>query len=224
MTVKAIILSAGKGTRLKPITENVPKVIIEVKGKPCLQHNIEALKNHGITDIAINTHYLPEKIKELFGDGSNLGVKLNYSYEPELLGTSGALNNFREFFDDTFIVIYGDVLHEINLTEMLDFHKKNNSFCTLAVDDRVFKSGAAIVEGEKVVNFVEKPEQDLENAFANSGIIIFEPGVLDYIPEGFSDFGFNILPDLLKNKKQMYAFKTTNVNDIGSFEVLDKFR
>ena len=222
--MKALILSAGKGTRLGEITEEIPKVMVDVAGKPCLQYNIELLKKYGITDIAINTHHFPEQIKDYFRDGSKFGVKIRYSYEEELLGTSGSLNNFKDFFNETFVVVYGDVIHQTNLKEMADLHKQKNALATLALDDREFKGGAVILDGEKVMEFIEKPKQDLPNSFANSGIYIMEPEVLEFIPEGFSDFGFDILPKLLKEGKNMVGFKTGKVLDIGTPEILEKAR
>ncbi len=224
--MKALILAAGKGTRLGELTREMPKVMIDVSGKPCLQYNIELLKKYGITDIAINTHVFPEKIKEYFGDGSKFGVKIKYSYEPIILGTSGALNNFRDFFDDTFVVIYGDVIHQTDISEMINLHKQKNAFATLALDERD-PTGKGLVlfdENFKILKFVEKPEEKIPNSLINSGIYILEPEILKEIPEGFSDFGKDIFPKLLENRKEMYGFKTGKVIDIGTLDVLEKAR
>jgi len=223
--MKALILSAGKGTRLKEITEEIPKVMVDVAGKPCLRYNIELLKKFGIKEIAINTHHFPEKIKEYFGDKNKFGVKIKYSYEPELLGTSGSLNNFRDFFNETFVVIYGDVIHETNLGKMIEFHKKEKAFATIALDNRSqVGRGAVILEGKKIIDFKEKPQQEIPGGLVNSGIYILEPEVLSYIPEGISDFGLDIFPKLLKEKKKLVGFKTGKVLDIGTPEVLEKAR
>src|SRR3989344_8775599 len=129
--MKAIILSAGKGTRIRELAPEKPKVLMEILGKPMIEWNIELLRKYDIKDIAINTHYLADKIKDYLGNGERFGVKIRYSYEPELLGTSGALNNFKDFLDETFVVIYGDNLTDINLTEMLNYHKEKKAIATL---------------------------------------------------------------------------------------------
>ena len=113
--MKALILCAGKGERLRPLTDTIPKPMVPINNKPLLEYNILLCKKHGITEIAINTSYLPEQIKQYFGNGEKFGVNIHYSYEPELLGTSGSVNNFRDFLDETFVVIYGDAVTDIDL-------------------------------------------------------------------------------------------------------------
>ena len=224
--MKAIILAAGKGERLRPLTDTLPKVMIKIGNKPCIQHNIELLKKHGIRDIAINTHYLPEKIKEYLGSGEKFGVKIKYSFEPEILGTAGALNNFRDFFDETFVVIYGDVIHQTNLSEMLKFHKEKEGFATLALDDRSQVGRGVIILDEKdeIIQFVEKPKEKIPGGLINSGIYIVEPEIMNHIPKGFSDFGNDILPRLLTEGKKLFGFRTGKVIDIGSLEDLEEAR
>ncbi|MCX6750716.1 MAG: nucleotidyltransferase family protein [Candidatus Pacearchaeota archaeon] len=166
--MKALILCAGEGKRLMPLTEKTPKPMVLINGKPLLEYNIKLLKFYGIKDIAINTSHLPEKIKEYFGDGEKWGVKITYSYEPNLLGTAGALNNFRDFFGkDDFFVIAAD-----NLT---DIHLKKN--------------------------FAEATK------FENRSIYLFNNKILNYIPShGFSDFGNEIFPKLIKNNEKIFCF------------------
>jgi len=133
--MKAIILCAGRGERLRPLTDTIPKPMIPINNKPVLEYIINLLKKNGIKDIAINTSHLPEKIREYFGDGKKFGVKITYSFEPEMLGTSGALNNFRHFFNtnEPFLVFYGDNITNIDLKKMLEFHKQKNAIATLAL-------------------------------------------------------------------------------------------
>jgi mannose-1-phosphate guanylyltransferase len=223
--MKALILAAGKGTRLKELTESYPKVMVDVGGKPCLQYNIELLKKYGIKDIAINTHHFPEKIIDYFGDGSKFGVSIRYSKEPEILGTAGALNNFRDFFNEDFVVIYGDVLHKTDLNKLIEFHRKNKGIATLALDNRPQKGkGVVILDGEKIVKFVEKPEQDISGGLINSGVYVLSPKILDYIPKGFSDFGKEIFPKILGLGEKLYGFKIGKVIDIGTLDDLEKAR
>jgi len=145
--MKAIILAAGKGERLKEITNSLPKPMIKIKGKPILQHNIELCRKYGIEDIFINVHHLSEKIIDYFGDGKKLDVNIKYSYEKELLGTSGAIKKIAsEFWNypkensniplfhlhDSFFVIYGDNLSEYNLNLLIEKQKQTNSLCVIA--------------------------------------------------------------------------------------------
>jgi NDP-sugar pyrophosphorylase family protein len=213
--VKAIILCAGNGTRLGSLTKSVPKPMIKINGKPCLQYQIEALKKHGITDIAINTFYLPEQIIDYFEDGSRFGVKIKYSIENELMGTAGALNGFPGFFDETFFVIYGDVIHNTDFSKMLKQHKEKKSFATLAVSKKEDISGGCIVENDRIINFVEKPKEKIPNMMANASIFIAEPEILKYIPQGFSDFGFNVHPKITQNEK-VHFFEIEKFTDIGT--------
>ncbi len=225
--MKALLLSAGIGTRLKPLTDIIPKVMVELNGKPCLQYHIENLKKQGITEFAINTHYLPEKIKEYFGDGSKFGVKIIYSYEyPEILGTAGALNNFKDFFKDTFVIIYADVLANFKIGDLIGVHKKNNSLITIALDSKrqMIGKGAVIFSNDRVIKFVEKPEKDIPNALINSGFYMAEPEILEHIPEGFSDFGKDILPRLAKQNLVHASEHKGYIFDIGTPEDLERAR
>lgn len=235
--MKAIILSAGRGERLMPLTVTIPKPMIQINNKPVLEYLIMLCKKHGIDEIAINTSYLPEKIKEYFGDGKKFGVKIRYSFEKELLGTSGALNNFRDFFNETFFVIYGDNVTDIDLTKMLEFHKEKGGIATLALrkkpKNKIPSSFVVADENLKITNFIEKPSLELfekickDFYLSNSGIYILEPEILDFIPLGFSDFAFNIFPKLLEKGKKMYAFMMDEyyfreVGKVDKYELIRK--
>jgi NDP-sugar pyrophosphorylase family protein len=224
--MKAIILAAGKGERLRPLTDSTQKVMIEVGGKPCLQHSIELLRKYGITEIAINTYYLPEKIKEYFKDGSEFGVSIRYSYEPEILGTAGALNNFRDFLRGEFFVVYGDVIHRINFEEMMRFHRSMRGLTTIALDNRSQKGkGAVVLNGNRIVRFVEKPKEEIPGALVNSGVYLTNHKIFDYIPQqGFSDFGYHVLPSALRAGERLYGLKIEEVIDIGTIEDLERAR
>ena len=217
--MKALILCAGEGTRLRPLTEDTPKPMVRIKNKPILEYNIRLCKKYGIEDIAINTSYLPKKIKEYFGDGSRLGVRLRYSYESELLGTAGALNNFSDFFKDTFVVIYGDNLTDIDLEKMVDYHKSKKGMATLALRKKPEdpSSGYVILDSHsQIQNFIEKPSNKErayfknQSSWENLGIYVLEPKILKHIPQGFSDFGRNIFPELIKGKEKIFGFDMSN--------------
>lgn len=220
--MKAIILCAGKGKRLRPLTENIPKPLVPINGKPALEYLIRLCKKHNINNIGINTSYLPEKIKEHFGDGSNLGVKMKYSYEPELLGTAGALNNFRDFFDETFFVIYGDNITDLDLSKMLEFHKSKNALATLylyresVVDNKTTPGQVVLGKNNKIEQIIENPNEDqkaqlekipYEKKLTNTGVYILEPEILNIIPHGFSDFPTNIFQKLIKTNR-IFGFQS----------------
>jgi NDP-sugar pyrophosphorylase family protein len=222
--IKALVLAAGRGTRLRPLTEALPKPMLRLGGKPLLQHIIELLRDNGVEEIAVNLHHLPEAITGYFGDGSRLGVQLHYGFEPELLGTAGAVNNFRDFLDTTFIVYYGDCYTRANLRPLLDLHRRKNSLATISVYevDNPWECGIVTIDGKgRVTRFEEKPPRDkVSSHLANAGIYVLEKEGLDYIPrEGFSDFGFHVLPAMLAEQKDIFAFKLTeSLIDIGSIE------
>ena len=220
--MKAIILCASRGERLKPLTDSIPKPMVPINKIPLLEYTLLLCKKHGIKDIAINTSYLSKKITEYFGDGSKFGVRINYSFEEELLGTSGALNNFRDFLKDgPFIVIYGDNLTDINLKEILKFHNKKKAFATLFLHkqedvDKNTTPGIVVFDANnKITKIIEKPNEEEKKLLkktpknqklSNSGIYILNPKILDFIPEGHSDFAKDIFPKLLKRGFDFYAY------------------
>lgn len=131
--MKAMILAAGLGTRLRPLTNTVPKVMLPVGSKPLLEYHLDLLKKYGIREIAINLHYLPDAIKNHLGDGSKFGVNITYLFEPELLGTASAVKELGWFFDETFLVIYGDNLVEVDFSKLIKFHELRGGLATIAV-------------------------------------------------------------------------------------------
>jgi len=229
--MKAIILCAGKGERLRPIANNIPKPMISINNKPVLEYLILLCKKHGINEIAINTSYLPEKIKEYFGDGNKWDVKIKYSYEPELLGTAGALNNFRDFFntEESFFVIYGDQVTDIDLTKLMERHKGKGGILTTAVRKKsISKPPASLIftnENLKITKMIEKPSKELfkelckDFYLSNSGIYACKPEILKFIPEGISDFAYDIFPKIIE-EKQMFAFMIDEYyfREIGKIE------
>jgi len=199
-----------------------------ISGRPLLEHTIELLKNHGITEIAINLHHHPERVMDYFGSGDRLGVRLHYSLEKVLQGTAGALNNFRGFFDDTFIVMYGDVLTNADLQAIIDFHREKKGMVTIGLYRVNNPTECGIVEMDhngRIAKFVEKPEKHrVFSDLANAGIYVAEPDILDFIPEGMpSDFGKEIFPQLLSKGMPVYGFPVSEyVIDIGTVDKYDK--
>jgi NDP-sugar pyrophosphorylase family protein len=209
--MKALILAAGTGQRLGRITAEIPKPMIEIFGKPILEHNINVLKKSGVTDIYINLHHLPEVISNYFESGLEWGVNIYYTYEKELLGTSGALKNHSKFFEEFFFVMYGDNLfHEkIDLKKLIDFHKVSKSDFTIGlceVNDISLSGKIEFDKKNKVTKIVEKPQtQGIISGFVNAGIYIIEPKILKLIPEGISDFSIDVIPMLLGANYNLYA-------------------
>ncbi|MBI2449862.1 nucleotidyltransferase family protein [Candidatus Pacearchaeota archaeon] len=222
--MRAIILSAGKGMRMQDFNNDLPKVLLPILNKPMLLWNIELLKKYGITDIAINTHYLAEKIKEYLEDGRKFGVNIKYSYESELLGTSGALNNFREFFTNTFLVVYGDVLSNMDLSRLIKFHNDKKASATLVVRKTDHPLDSDIVQLDKndgVVGVYHKPGTLDFGDIGNAAWYILEPDVFNYITPGHSDFIKDVFPRMIADKKIVYGYMTTEfIKDAGTPERL----
>jgi len=208
--MKAIILAAGKGERLAEITKLIPKPMITYDGKPILQYNIEMCLKFGIRDIFINTHHYAEQIKDYFEDGNKFNVHIEYSYEDKMLGTSGALNNFKQHLKiNPFFVIYGDQFSEFDLNLLIKKYNKNDCFASIAFHYRedVFHSGVAeFDEDGRIKRFIEKPKEGESNShWVNAGIYYLNPRIFEYIPQGFSDFGRQIFPELLKKDLPLYG-------------------
>lgn len=228
--IKAMILCAGVGTRLKPLTDKCSKSMLDINGKPLLEYTIDLLKKHGITEIAVNLYHNPESITKYFGDGSKLGVKIKYSLEEKLRGTAGALANFRDFFDDTFVVIYGDVFSNLDLKDMIDFHKSHKGMITIALYKVDNPTECGIVEFEengKISRFLEKPKADkIFTDLANAGIYIIEPQIFEYIPEQEPcDFGKELFPWLLDKGVPIYGYPIEEyLIDIGTVDKYNRLK
>lgn len=231
--MKALILAAGLGTRLRPHTEKIPKVMIDVGDKPLLWYHIQNLKYYGIKDLWINLYWFPEVVKNFFGDGSRFGVKISYSVEsPDILGTAGALKNpnsniEKELGEETFLVVYGDNLTDFDYSKLIEFHKSKQSIISLGLYSYPEPWTKGLVETDqegKVLRFVEKPPKDqITTNEVNAGIYICEKEILDDIPKGFSDFGFDVFPKLMNEKQKVYALNTHDYfQDIGTLEGWEK--
>jgi len=219
----ALILAGGKGTRLRPLTYEIPKVMIPLQGRPFLQHLIEMLKKHDITDILLSVGYLKEQIKEYFGNGSKFGVNIRYIEEDEPLGTAGCLKLAKPFLKSSFVMMNGDEFKEVDLHDMFSFHKKCNSLGTLGLKttDTPEVYGVAVMQGSKILRFVEKPKKFVSNLFS-AGIYILEPEVIDLIPEGFAMVETDLFPKLAKQGKLAgYPFEG-RWYDLGTFDRYEK--
>ena len=220
-----MILAAGLGTRLRPLTEEISKPMVPIVNRPVMEHIVELLARHGFRKIFVNLHYHPEVIVSHFGDGSRFGVSITYSHEEELLGTAGGVKKLeKELRDGTFLVISGDALTDLDLTALVGFHREKGGLATLVLTpvSDPSKYGVVIVdEDHRVVGFQEKPSRDEARSFlANSGIYVFEPEVLDMIPAGrFYDFGSELFPRMVEEGVEFYGFLHNDYwNDVGSLE------
>lgn len=213
--MKALILAAGKSTRIASSVPSKPKPLIEVDGKPVLIHNLELLKKHGIVDVWINLHYEPDQIRAAVGDGSRWGVSVRYSEEKDILGTAGAVKKLDHELDGApFWVLYGDNYTDCDLGQMAAFHAKAQSDATIAAFDFDRNPNSRIAGGKmecgadgRVRQFLEGEKADSSaSRLVNAGIYLLEPSLLDQFPSGFSDFGKDLFPALLKKQKKIYAY------------------
>ena len=184
--MKALFLAGGMGTRLKPLTDNLPKPMVPMMAKPLMERNMLKLRDCGVDEIILSTSYKPQKIKEYFGDGAKLGLKIHYVCEDIPLGTGGAIKNAQEFFDDTFLIFNADILSNINIIDMLKFHKEKRASVTIAVTRVENPSHYGVIEYNEDLyaeSFTEKPKpSEIKSNYINAGIYIFEPDVLNEIP------------------------------------------
>ena len=197
--MKAVIMAGGRGTRLFPLTENLPKPMVKIIDKPVLECVINLLKKHGITDIAITLGYLPDRIISYFGTGENLGVNITYYIEDVPLGTAGGVKRAENFFDGDFIVMSGDAYSEIDLKRAIAFHRTKGSLFTIVAQPHPNPIGLGVLEidfDNRIVGFVEKPDVS-RPALVNTGIYIINKRILSLIPDGFYDFGKDLLPRLV---------------------------
>lgn len=228
--MKAMILSAGVGSRLYPLTDKLPKPMLPLANKPALEYLVDLCANNGIKDIRMNLHYLPEAIDTYFHDGKKWGVNISYSLEKKLLGTAGAVKRSERFLDDTFVVLSGDGFTNINLAEMLTFHKSSGAKVTIAVKkvDDPSKFGVVVTENDgKILEFQEKPKkEEAKSDTVNLGIYIIEPEILSLIEKNVPyDFGYQLFPKILEMKIPFYAYQTeaywTDIGDIQEYRNLN---
>lgn len=224
--MKAVIMAGGEGTRLRPLTCCRPKPMVPVANKPVMEHIIELLKKHGITDIAATLQYMPDLISEYFGDGEDFGVRLRYYTEDKPLGTAGSVKNAEALLDDTFLVISGDALTDIDLKRAIKFHRDRNSMATLVLKhvDIPLEYGVVVTDPEgRIIRFLEKPSWgEVFSDTANTGIYILSPEIFSYIKPGVVfDFSKDLFPVLLKENKSMYGYITEDywcdIGDIGAY-------
>jgi len=208
-----MILCAGEGTRLLPLTLATPKPMLPIAGRPMLEYTLAWLKYHSITQIAINLYHCPRVVMQHFADGSAFGVNITYSLEDRLLGTAGGVKNISRFFDGAFIVVYGDVLTDLDLESFIEYHLtvcRNQTHLSMMLYrvPNPCECGVACVDEDGRVNyFVEKPaQQDVCTDLVSSGVLMLDREILQFIPEGRPyDFGKDLFPRLLQEGVPVYG-------------------
>ena len=224
--MKAMILAAGVGSRLDPLTRNVPKPLVPIVNRPVMEYLIDLLKKHGFDEIMINTHYLGSQIESYFGDGAKWGVRIHWASEDKLWGDAGSVKRAEAFFKgETFMVIGGDDLTDMDLTAFLHTHKDKKALSSIAlslVDDPSEYGIVLLNEEDRITRFLEKPKGEVVfSNTANTGVYLFEPQVFEYIPaDTFFLFGKQVFPLLLEQGLPLYGHLTKAYwKDVGNLQV-----
>ena len=227
-----MLLGAGLGTRLRPITYELPKPMVPILGEPVMAHILRLLAGHGFREVVSNLHYFPDMIREYFGDGSGYGVDLTYSLEAELLGTAGGVRNVSGFLGgETFLIISGDALTDIDLTTLVgrhrEAHRRAGAIGTLAlkrVPDPSQLGVVIVAEDGRIQGFQEKPDPaEALSDLGSCGIYVFEPEIFDYFPRmDFVDWAKDVFPVLLEQDVPLYGHEIAQYwDDVGS---IDEYR
>ncbi len=220
-------MAGGEGTRLRPLTSNQPKPMVPIVGKPCMEHILELLREHGFEDVIVTVAFLPQAIRSYFGDGASLGLNLQYSVEESPRGTAGSVRLASDALDDTFLVISGDALCDIDLRQIVDFHKEKGAAVTIGLKsvENPLEFGIVVTDEDgKVERFLEKPSWgQVFSDTINTGIYVLEPDVLKHIPTDRPyDFSKELFPLLLEMGRPIYGYVCEGYwQDIGN---LDQYR
>jgi NDP-sugar pyrophosphorylase family protein len=223
--MRAVIMAGGRGSRLMPLTRNVPKPMVPLLDRPVMEYIVELLAAHDIRDIAVTLGYLPDSIRSYFGDGSRFGVRMTYKEEQSTLGTAGGVKHFADVLDDTFVVMSGDALTDMDLTAALSAHRASGAWATLVLSAVACPRGYGVVTLDRegfISEFIEKPQTWDEGRIytVNTGVYILEPCVLDHIPPDQPyDFACQLFPQLLSSGGQLYGHVSDGYwSDIGTLQ------
>jgi mannose-1-phosphate guanylyltransferase/phosphomannomutase len=208
--MKAVIMAGGEGTRLRPLTSNQPKPMIHLANRPMMEHIVQLLQRHGFDDIVVTVAFMANNIRSYFGDGSEFGVRMVYATEESPLGTAGSVRNAMEELDDRFLVISGDVLTDIDLSEIVSFHEERGALATIGLTavENPLEFGIVITrEDGSIERFLEKPGWgQVFSDTVNNGIFVFEPAIFDHIEADRPvDFSGEVFPALLDSGKPIYG-------------------
>jgi NDP-sugar pyrophosphorylase family protein len=220
-----MVLAAGKGTRLFPLTGEIPKPMAPIVGKPIIQHIFELLAETGLEEVHANVHYLADTILDAYADTTSInGMKVCMTCEDRLVGTAGSVKRIADCFSETFVVIMGDALTDVDVREVVAFHRRREALATLALMRVTDTSQYGVVEldsRQNILSFQEKPDPlDAISNLANTGIYVLEPEVLDYIPEDtFFDFAEDVFPRLLAAGERLAGYEGSFYwSDIGTLQ------
>lgn len=221
--MQALILAGGKGTRLRPLTVYTPKPVVPICNRPFLLYQIDTLRRAGIKNITLSLSYQPQKIEQQLGDGSDFGVKLNYTVEPQPMGTAGAYKFAEDFIREPTVVLNGDIVTDLDLERVLREHDERKAAATIVLSPVENPSAYGLVETEddgRVKRFLEKPKADeISVNTINAGTYVLDPRLLDLIPSGTNySFEYDLFPDLLRREESFYAHvpESTYWIDIGT--------
>ena len=222
--MKAVVMAGGQGTRLRPLTSNQPKPMLPIMGRPMMDHILRLLREHDFTEVVATVQFLGTVIRNYFGDGSDLGLSLAYATEKEPLGTAGSVKNAAHFLDDTFLVISGDVVTDIDLSKLVEFHRERGAAATVTlkrVEDPLEFGIVITGEDGRIERFLEKPGWgEVFSDAINTGIYVVEPEVLAQVPGGEEfDFSKDLFPLLLERGLPMYGYEADGFwTDVGNLE------
>jgi mannose-1-phosphate guanylyltransferase / phosphomannomutase len=225
--VKAVVMAGGEGTRLRPLTSNQPKPMVPIVGKPCMEHIVELLKEHGFDDIVVTLAFMPQAIRGYFGAGESHGVSIRYSVEESPMGTAGSVKLAEDALDEPFLVISGDALCDIDLGALVRFHQEKEALVTIGLKsvDNPLEFGIVVTDEDgRIERFLEKPSWgQVFTDTINTGIYVLDPEVLRHVPEGRPfDFSKELFPLLLEMGRPLYGYIAGGYwQDIGN---LDQFR
>jgi mannose-1-phosphate guanylyltransferase/phosphomannomutase len=225
--MKAVVMAGGEGNRLRPLTSNQPKPMVPVVGKPCMEHILELLREHGMNDVIVTVAFLPQAIRTYFGQGETLGMQIGYSVEESPLGTAGSVRLTAKQLDETFLVISGDALCDVDLSALVAFHKEKGAAVTIGLKsvENPLEFGIVVTDEEgRIERFLEKPSWgQVFSDTINTGIYVLEPEVLKHVPDDRPyDFSKELFPYLLEMGRPLYGHVMDGYwQDIGN---LDQFR
>ena len=209
-----VLLGGGRGERLKPLTDDKPKVMLEIGGRPVLERNLELLTDAGIRDVIVTLYHEPETVMKYFKTGSAFGAVIKYSRQESLLGTAGDIKRIRPRLNSRFVVVYGDNFSNCCLKPVLERHKKNKALATIVLFDRELNPNSGIAGGcarlepgtGRIVEFTEGKSRT--DGYVNAGIYVLEPEILGYILENsVCDFGRDLFPLLIRERKAVYGYE-----------------
>lgn len=222
---KAIVLCGGKGTRLRPYTYTIPKPMLPLGKKPILEYVLSNLRRAGVTDVYLTVGYLHEQIEKYFGNGERVGLRLHYSVETSELGTAGSIIPLMNRFDETFVVMMGDHLSNVEIAKIIGHHKKSGGIATIALNQKgvPLEYGVAEMKDGRITAFREKP---ILEHLINTGVYIFEPEIFEHIKPG-EDFANHVFPRLLEKGEKINGYVFTDYwLDIGrttDYEHINQF-